>query len=152
MARATYIKPNVKEWLKKFKFCSKIKVRYSETDMSGHINNVSYFIYFEQARGEYLNSINFFDSQVTAVTADLWCHYHQEAFFPDNLKAGVRVVGIGSKTMDLEYYIISEDESLIATARGTLVIIDKKTNRSMTIPKEIQESIRIIEGLELVTK
>ncbi|WNS76189.1 hotdog domain-containing protein [Bacillus sp. DTU_2020_1000418_1_SI_GHA_SEK_038] len=120
--------------------------------MSGHINNESYCIYFEQAWGEYLNSINFFNSHVTAVTADLWCHYHQEAFFPDNLKVGVRVVALGSKKMDLEYYIIFEDESLIATARGTLVIIDKKTNRSTTILKEIQDSIKIIEGLELVSK
>lgn len=147
MARATYIAPTLNEWLKKFSFKIESKVRYSETDMSGHINNISYFVYFEQARTEYLDSLNFFGSTVNAVTADLCCHYHSEAFFPDTLQIGVRVAKIGNKSFDLEYYILSSDEKLIATGQGTLVAIDLETRQSTTIPKDIRDAIIAREGL-----
>lgn len=87
---------------------------------------ISYCIYFERARGEYLNSLGFFNSQVTAVTADLWCHYHREAFFPSKLQAGVRVSELGNRSMELEYFIMSDDQSIIITVLGTLVFLDKK--------------------------
>lgn len=142
MARATYIVPNLNEWLQKFSFQIESKVRYSETDMSGHINNISYFIYFEQARAEYLDSIHFFDGQVNAVTADLCCHYHNEAFFPDTMQIGVRVAKMGSKSIDLEYYIHStHNDRLIATGQGTLVVIDQETKKSTAIPESIRKAI-----------
>lgn len=142
MARATYIVPSINEWLQKFSFTIESKIRYSETDMSGHINNISYFIYFEQARVEYLESIEFFNGQVNAVTADLTCHYHSEAFFPDTLQIGVRVAKMGSKSIDLEYYVVSaQDNRLIATGQGTLVVIDQQTKKSTAIPEDIRQAI-----------
>lgn len=148
MARATYIEPNIEEWLQKFNFFTEIKVRYCETDMSGHINNTSYIVYFEQARSEYLYNIGFFDTPVTVVTADIWCQYHQESFFPDTLQAGVRVSKLGNRSLDLEYYITSSNKKLIATAKGTLVTIDKRTKKSVMIPLPIRNTIEEIEGLK----
>jgi acyl-CoA thioester hydrolase len=30
-----------------------VRVRFCETDMAGHVNNTSYFIYLEEARGKF---------------------------------------------------------------------------------------------------
>lgn len=148
MARADYIEPNLDEWLNQFHFTTEIKVRFCETDMSGHINNTSYFIYFEQARTEYLDSLCFYQAGVRAVTADLMCHFHGEAFFPSTLIVGVRVAKLGNKSIDLQYYIKTlADEKLVASGRGALVIIDRETNQSTSIPKMIREKIEVREGL-----
>lgn len=149
MGRATYIEPNVDEWLNKFHFHTDIKVRYSETDMSGHINNTSYAIYFEQVRAEYLHELDFYRSDVTVVTADFWTHYHLEAYFPDTLHAGVRVAKLGQKSLDLEYYLYStEKQKLVATARGTLVVKDKLSNKTTQIPPQLRVQIQETEQMK----
>ncbi|MBI2455351.1 MAG: acyl-CoA thioesterase, partial [candidate division NC10 bacterium] len=39
--------------LSKFKFSTPIRVRFCETDANRHVNQVSYFVYVEQARMDY---------------------------------------------------------------------------------------------------
>lgn len=142
MARADYIEPSLDMWLNQFHFTTEIKVRFCETDMSGHINNTSYFVYFEQARTEYLDSLCFYHEGVRAVTADLMCHFHGEAFFPSTLIVGVRAAKLGNKSIDLEYYVQSKaDQKLVATGRGAIVIIDRETNKSTNIPELLREKI-----------
>ncbi|MCM3763813.1 thioesterase family protein [Neobacillus niacini] len=142
MARASYIEPSLDEWLKLFKFKTEIKVRISETDLSGHVNNTSYFVYFEQARAEFLECLGFYQENIGAVTADLVCHFHGEAFFPNTLVVGVRVAKLSQKSMDLEYYIQSSREHrLVATGRGALVMMDKTAKKSTIIPEPIRKEI-----------
>ena len=150
MARAEYIQSSLNDWLGKFHFFTEVKVRYCETDMSGHVNNTSYFSYFEHVRAEYLDSIRFYSSPVTIVTADLWCHYHSEAHFLDTLKVGARVSRLGNKSFDMEYCIVAANNQLIATATGSLVVIDKETKRSTTLPDDIRNAILEREGLHVV--
>jgi acyl-CoA thioester hydrolase len=57
MRPISYVQPDPQVWMEKFHFSIPIKVRYCETDMTGHVNNVSYFIYFEQGRVEYLEHL-----------------------------------------------------------------------------------------------
>lgn len=49
MSRISYIH-DFNEWKKEFSFYQEVKVRFSETDMFGHLNNTVPFVYFEQAR------------------------------------------------------------------------------------------------------
>lgn len=142
MAKPTYIVPSLEEWLSKFEVFSKVKVRFCETDMSGHVNNVSYLIYLEQARVEYLVDLGTFDENITAVTADIWCHYHSEAFVLEELEVGVRVSRLGNSSIDFEYCIIAaQDKRLVVTASGTVVLIDKITKKPVQIPEAVRDGI-----------
>jgi len=144
MAKPTYIVPSLEEWLHTFEFYSTVKVRYCETDMSGHVNNISYLVYLEQARGEYLLSLGAFNASTTVVTADIWCHYHAEAFYADQLEVGVRVARLGNSSLDLEYCIIAaQDRRLVATAAGTIVMVDMQTKKPMPIPDPIRMSLNL---------
>ena len=58
MSRISYI-DNIEEWASSFQFKHPVKVRFSETDMFGHVNNTVLFMYFEEARVEYFKSIGF---------------------------------------------------------------------------------------------
>lgn len=146
MAKPTYIVPNLEEWLSKFEIYSKVKVRYSETDMSGHVNNISYLIYLEQARAEYLDSLELgsLNPNAIVVTADVWCHYHAEAFYSEELDVGVRVARIGNSSIDLEYCIQStRDRRLVVTGAGTIVIVDKQTKKPLQIPEAVRDRIEV---------
>ncbi len=150
MAKATYIQPNFEEWLNKFQFFTKIKIRYSETDMSGHVNNTSYLVYFEQARVEYYEHIAAFSEQYYLVTADIWCHYHAEAFYPEVLEIGVRVAKLGNSSFELEYVVrVTHDQRIVATGTGAVVLMSTYTKKPVAIPESIRKAIAQLEGMEI---
>ncbi|MED0678862.1 thioesterase family protein [Aneurinibacillus thermoaerophilus] len=156
MARAEYIQPNLEEWLAKFHFKTKVHIRFCETDMSGHVNNTSHLIYFEQGRVEYFDNMGFGEmilhekAELMVVVADITCHYHSEAFFRETLEMGVRVARMGNRSLDLEYYLMAENEKrLVATGRGTIVLVNKKTRKSVPIPQAAREKIVAFEQMEM---
>src|SRR5699024_12260331 len=97
---------NLDEWKSEFSFSTDIKIRFSETDMFGHVNNVSPFIYFEEARTDYFNSLEYSlddSSGSIPIVADLKCDYHKELYFGDKLKVYVKFAKAGTRSIDIHY-------------------------------------------------
>ncbi|WP_430784944.1 acyl-CoA thioesterase [Virgibacillus flavescens] len=136
---------DMKIWTEAFKFFVPIRVRFSETDMFGHVNNVSPFIYFEEARTEFLKSVGLFDNQndtyAIPVAADLQCDYHQQMFFGDSLKLYVKINHVGNTSVDMHYMGINQHEQVCITGRGRLVYVNPKTGKPVKIEEELKESL-----------
>ncbi|MGF7031341.1 acyl-CoA thioester hydrolase [Paenibacillus mucilaginosus] len=149
MSRASFIGPDPQQWLEKFHFHTPIKVRYCETDLLGHVNNVSYFMYFEQGRIEYFEHLGLteelFTDEKVSVVADLECKYLAEVFLKDPLKLYVRVAKLGRSSMDIEYALVV-GERIKAAGRGAIVLVDKTVGRSTPISGHAREIIRSFEG------
>lgn len=152
MRKATFIQPDPQSWLEKFHFSIPLKVRYCETDMLGHVNNVSYFMYFEQGRIEYFENLHLtedlFSEKTVSVVADLECQYLAQVYLKDPLKLHVRVARMGRSSLDVEYALVVHDQ-LKAAGRGTIVLVDTKSGKSTPIPDEAREIIRSFEGSSL---
>lgn len=151
---APYVGPDVQAWLDKFHFSIPIKVRYSETDMSGHLNNVSYFIYFEQGRVDYAEHLQIreqlFNEKNISVVADLECKYLAQVLLHEPLKLWVRVAKIGRSSADYEYALVEANTGqLKAIGRGAMVYIDKQAGRSASLPEEVREKLKAFEGASL---
>src|SRR5699024_7339990 len=86
---------DMEQWRSEFTFSIPIQVRFSETDMFGHVNNVSPFIYFEEARIEFLKAAGLFGDASAGegmpIVADLQCDYHKQMFFNDSIHLFVKV-------------------------------------------------------------
>jgi len=148
---ADFVQPDLETWLKKFHFSVPIKPRYSETDMSGHINNVSYFIYFEQGRVEYMQHLelseHLWNEERMGVVADLECQYLKQTYLRENLRLHVRVARLGRSSFDFEYALTSEATGeLKATGRGAMVVVSRATGRSVPLPEIARERILALEG------
>ncbi|TJY42280.1 acyl-CoA thioesterase [Cohnella pontilimi] len=151
MRPISYVQPDPQGWLDKFHFSIPIKVRYVETDMSGHVNNVSYFIYFEQGRVEYMENLGvagvLFNEENVVVVADLECQYLQQIYLKDSLHLRVRVAKLGRSSYDLEYAIVDQSTGQPkAVGRGAMVYIDKKSGKSAPLPDVVREKITAFEG------
>ncbi len=156
MSRITYIE-NMEKWREDFHFKNEVRVRFSETDMFGHLNNTVPFIYFEEARIEYLKEIGFMqtwvspDSEKIPVVADLQCDFVKQVFFDENLSIFVKVERIGKSSVDIHYLGENENNEVCFTGRGTMVQISIKTGKGypwtedeikiMTEKKEIKATI-----------
>jgi acyl-CoA thioester hydrolase len=138
--RATYIQ-DVTEWMAGFSFSTKVQVRFSETDMYGHVNNTKVFAYFEYARIEYFKALGFdFASQSgeknMLVVADIQCDYLKEVFFDEMLTIYVKTASLGTSSMDLHYLVKNEKEEVCYTGRGTLVQLNYETGKGVPLLEE----------------
>jgi acyl-CoA thioester hydrolase len=142
------------EHLGKFKFHTPIRVRFCETDANRHVNQISYFIYIEQARMDYFAHLGLTDalhdpfSKTTLIAADLACEYKAPLFFGQSLHAHARVARMGRSSLTMEYALAEpKTPRVVATARGGLVYFDHETGRSTPLLPAIREAIARFEGL-----
>jgi len=132
-------------WKADFLFYTPVTVRFSETDMFGNMNNVSTFIYFEQARIEFLKAVGLFDlenNQKTAlIVADLHCDYLAQAFFDEDLKIYVKAGQVGNSSVDIHYMAEKEDGLVCFTGRGRLVKINIQTGKPIKFTDDEKEKL-----------
>lgn len=149
MTKAPYIK-NFNRWKEEFKYHVPIKIRFSETDMFGHMNNVSPFIYFEEARIEYFKAVGLFQDfdkvEDVPVVADLQCDYLKQVFFGETIQLYVKANRIGSSSLDIHYMGVQENGDVCLTGRGSIVNINKHTGKPVAISNENREKILTLQN------
>lgn len=132
--KANYIE-NFEDWKKGFSFSAPVQVRFSETDMFGHVNNTVPIIYFEFARIEFLKELGLMQlwleggSELFPVVADMQVDYTQQVYFDEKLDVFVKVASIGRSSIDVHYWIVNEKGETCFTGRGAMVQISKKTGK-----------------------
>jgi|SRR5690625_4866263 len=145
MAKIDYIE-DLTEWRSGFKYSIPIYIRFSETDMIGHMNNVSPFIYFEEARIKFLQSLGLFSNGVykegVPVVADLQCNYLKQSFFGETLDMYVKANHVGNSSVDFHYMAINEKEEITLTGRGRLVFIDKDSGKPVPLKDDIKRILQ----------
>ena len=137
MARMDYITSSLSDWKTIFGFNITIKVRFSETDMFGHMNNTVPFTYFEEARIEFFKSLGFMqewtntENETIPVVADLQCDYLKQVYFDEYIRIYVKAASIGRSSVDLHYMGVDANDEICFTGRNSLVNMSKKTGKSV---------------------
>jgi len=136
MSRIAYVK-ELKTWESEFKFYSTVTVRFSETDMFGHLNNTVPFTYFELARIDYFNALGFMNewtnpkNETIPVVANLQCDFLKQVYYNQTLRIYVKAVNVGSSSVDLHYMGKTEEGDIAFTGQGTIVQISRYTGKSV---------------------
>ena len=136
MKRISYIE-NFTQWREGFSFFEEVKVRFSETDMYGHLNNTIPFTYYEVARIEFFKHLGFMQSwldpngEKIPVVADLQCDFWKQVYFGETLRIYVKVHQVGTSSLDLHYLAVNEKDEPVFTGRGAVVQISKITGKSV---------------------
>jgi acyl-CoA thioester hydrolase len=144
MSRVSYIE-NLAEWEKDFHFYHPIKVRFSETDMFGHLNNTIPFTYFEEARIEFFKSKGFMqewvnpENETIPVVADLQCDFLIQVYFGESLRIYVKSEKVGTSSVDLHYMGKKENGDICFVGRGTMVQMSKRTGKGYPWTDEMRQ-------------
>lgn len=148
MSKINYIE-DILSWQKDFEFYYPVKVRFSETDMFGHLNNTVPFTYYEEARIEFFKSKGLMNDWVTAsneaiiVVADLQCDFIQQVFFDEKLKIHVKANSVGRTSVDIHYMATKENGEICFVGRGTIVQISKQTGKGLPWTVEMINALGI---------
>ncbi|WP_079509005.1 acyl-CoA thioesterase [Mesobacillus jeotgali] len=122
-----------------------VRARFGETDALGHINNTSYFVYLEEAR------IRFFESLGYSMQLEEWkfilastkCDFVSQGYFDQHLTVKTYVSRIGTKSFQLEHDIVcSQTKQLIAKGNAIVVFYDFNNQKSEVLPELLKEGLK----------
>jgi acyl-CoA thioester hydrolase len=140
-----------------FEFTTEVAVRYKDIDSYGHVNNVTYGTYLEEARIDYLEAVvgrensssllsTGADGGTGIVIANLEIDFQRPVTMTDSVTVGVRVAGMGEKSFVLEYEL-RDDGAVAATGETTVVTYDRDEEAPRPIPASWREAIAEFEAL-----
>jgi acyl-CoA thioester hydrolase len=126
-----------------YRWFLEIPTRWMDNDVYRHVNNVTYYSWFDTAVARFLlesGAINLTDSPVVGVVVETLCRYHAPIAFPDTVTAGLRVERLGSTSIRYGLGIFREQEAT-ASAEGHFVhvYVDRAT---LTRPTPLPEALR----------
>ena len=131
-----------------FRYSAFERVGFSDTDAQGVVYYGRYMPYFDLARTEYHRhlgrvTLGNVDFAMRAVTVE----YVAGAKFDDMLEIFVRVERIGTTSIlyDHAAYRV-DDDTLMATAKATLVCIALDERRAVPVPEEFRAQVEAFEA------
>ena len=135
-----------------YHFYHPIEVRYADLDPQGHVNNVCYFSYIEQARVCYVKHLGFWSGgsflDFGFILADANLSFTAPIQFGQALHVGVKVTRLGNKSMTMVYRLADPDNDReFASGSTILVAYDYHQERSLPIPEDWRERISEFESI-----
>ncbi|MSP89988.1 MAG: acyl-CoA thioesterase [Alphaproteobacteria bacterium] len=122
-----------------------IPTRWMDNDNYGHVNNVTYYSYFDTVVNAYLireGGLDIHASPVVGYVVETQCRYRKPISFPETIDAGLRVGKLGNSSVRLEIAIFRQGED-DAAASGYFVHVwvDRATNKPVSIPGPIRAAL-----------
>lgn len=128
-----------------FPYFHRIETRWIDNDVYGHVNNVTYYSYFDTAVNRYLiaqGALDLAASTVIGLVVETQCRYFSPVAFPDAIEVGVRVASIGTSSVRYELGIFRAGQDS-ASAQGHFihVYVDRASNRPVALPEAYQRAL-----------
>ena len=127
-----------------------IPVAWGDMDAFQHVNNVTYFRYFESIRIFYHEKTGWFQLREEIgngpILGTTSCRFQFPVTYPDNILAGARTTEIKEKRFTMEYLLVSKQHSTVV-AEGNAIVIsyDYNNNCSVPIPENIVKAVKEME-------
>jgi acyl-CoA thioester hydrolase len=116
-----------------------------DNDSYGHVNNVTYYSYFDTAVNEHLiraGGLDIARDPVIGIVVETGCTFHRSLAFPEVIDAGLRVAKLGGSSViyGIGLFRQGEDEAA-ATGRFVHVWVDRATQRPAGVPPRIRAAL-----------
>eukprot|EP01134_Creolimax_fragrantissima_P004684 CFRG4684T1 len=131
-----------------------VDVQWGEMDAFSHVNNVTYFRYFETSRLNYFENIGYKkymeSTEFGPILAETSCKYKHPLVYPDRITLGTKLRSMSNTEIVLETAVKSmKSGKIAATGVSRIVHYDYRKGKRATIPDEICDAIVKIEGKPL---
>lgn len=113
-------------------------IAWGDMDALGHVNNARYFDYFQEARIEWLQSIQLDLKQPQGpVVIQVGCTYLKPVIYPAivTIKSSIHNIGRSSAVIHHDLY---QNDILMAQGMSKIVWVDYKLNKSVPLPEVFQ--------------
>jgi acyl-CoA thioester hydrolase len=125
-----------------------IPTRWMDNDSYGHVNNVTYYSYFDTVVNQHLivdGGLDIVRGSAIGIVAETMCRYRKPLSFPETIDAGLRVTKIGTSSVRYEIGLFPQgDDEPAATGYFVHVWVDRATYRPVQIPPAIRAALELL--------
>lgn len=119
--------------------------RWSDNDIYGHVNNVTYYSYFDTTLNRYLieeGGLDISDGSIVGYVVSSGCEYHAPISYPEPIEAGLRVERLGTSSVRYGLAIFRQGQDQ-AVAHGYVVhvFVDRSEDKSVPIPENLRAAL-----------
>lgn len=127
-----------------------LRIDWSEMDLFGHVNNVSFFKYIQAARVNYweLTGLNelYKTSNIGPTLAAVNCQFKKSLYYQGSVTIQTKVDWIKNSSLQLSHQLLNDKNEIAAEGQDVIVMFDYNTNEKVAIPKVIRNVIEKREG------
>ena len=138
------MKPKIRQ-RNQYAFIFPIQTRWADNDLYGHVNNVTYYSYFDTAANALLIQKAGFDihhSPLIGLVVSSSCNFMQELSYPEIIEVGVAIEKIGRSSLSYDLAIFKQGQDH-ASAQGNFVhvFVERAHKKSTPIPLEMRDAL-----------
>ncbi|MFO0616319.1 MAG: thioesterase family protein [Polyangiaceae bacterium] len=128
-----------------YRWFTPITTRWMDNDVYGHVNNVTYYSYFDTAANLYLieeGGLDIHASGVIGLVVESRCNYLAPLSYPVAIDAGLRVDKLGNRSVTYGIAIFARGADA-AAAHGHFVhvFVDRSTRKAVAIPDRLRDAL-----------
>ena len=122
--------------------------RWRDNDVYGHINNVTYYSYFDSAVNQYLienSNLDILKSDVVGYVVHSNCNYLSPISYPELIDTGIIVIKIGNSSVTYGIGIFKSGETKVsAYGEFVHVFVNRSEKKPVPIPEKILKPLKQI--------
>ncbi|WP_085598204.1 MULTISPECIES: thioesterase family protein [unclassified Pseudomonas] len=122
-----------------------ITTRWHDNDVYGHVNNVTYYSFFDTAVNTYLieqGGLDIHDGEVVGFVVSSACDYFASVAYPERIEVGLRVGKLGNSSVQYELAVFKLGEGEpCAAGRFVHVFVDRASNLPVPIPAVLRAAL-----------
>lgn len=128
------------------------EVLFRDLDPMGHVNNVAFVAFMEDARMHYWKALRkvYGLKHINFILAEVTCRYLSPAYLGEILLVGIRARNLGNKSFHFEYRM--EDKAsgrLITEGKSVQVMFDYKEQKSTALGQNMRDAVASLEQISL---
>jgi acyl-CoA thioester hydrolase len=131
-----------------YRYFLPITTRWMDNDVYGHVNNVTYYSYFDTIANHFLireGGLDIHTSPVIALVVESHCSYRAPVAYPDDLRAGLRVDNLSRRSVTYGVAIFNgDDDEAVAHGHFVHVFVDREQRNAVPIPEPIRDALSTI--------
>ena len=130
---------------RKLAHVERIPIRWGDMDAMGHVNNIVYFRYMEQARISWFEQLlprrdaAWKSTGIVIVNAS--CNFNRAITYPGTVEVKVYVGRPGGSSVST-YYELSIESEIYADGAAVVVFIDMESQKPVRIPEDIRAKLQ----------
>ncbi|MYL25848.1 MULTISPECIES: acyl-CoA thioesterase [Halomonadaceae] len=122
-----------------------ITTRWHDNDLYGHVNNVTYYAWFDTAVNRFLiedGGLDIYNGPVIAYVVSSGCEYYRSVAYPEPVEVGLRVERLGNSSVTWGIGVFGgHDGRPLAQGRFVHVFVNRATDEPTPIPGPLREAI-----------
>jgi acyl-CoA thioester hydrolase len=132
-----------------YRWFTTITTRWMDNDVYGHVNNVTYYSFFDTAVADFLlqcGALEIATSPEIGLVVETQCRFAAPITYPDRVTVGLRCGRIGTSSVRYEIGVFRDDEAQ-ASAEGHFVHVYVRRDaqdRAVPMPARLREALQTL--------